>query len=168
MIIAPNTVVSLTYELKAGSPAGPLVEKVEEAEPFVFLLGGGQLLKDFEDNLMGLEPGKAFDFLIKSENAYGGYSSEAVIEIPKSVFEEDGPADEELLREGNYLTLEDHNGNPLRGRVQKVEDDKVTMDFNHPLAGQDLHFKGGIVDVREATESELAHGHVHGAGGHHH
>ena len=106
--------------------------------------------------------------MIKSENAYGGYSSEAVIEIPKSVFEEDGPADEELLREGNYLTLEDHNGNPLRGRVQKVEDDKVTMDFNHPLAGQDLHFKGGIVDVREATESELAHGHVHGAGGHHH
>jgi FKBP-type peptidyl-prolyl cis-trans isomerase SlyD len=168
MKIDKDTVVSLSYELKAGDAQGPVVEKVEQSEPFVFLFGSGQLLKDFEDNLRGLEPGKAFEFTIKSGDAYGAFSDEAVIEIPKNIFEVDGRIEEGLLTEGNYLTLEDHQGNPLRGKVNSVNDTIVTMDFNHPLAGQDLHFKGGVVDVREATETELAHGHVHGPGGHHH
>lgn len=167
MKIAKNTVVSLTYELKANDASGALVEKVDETEPFVFLFGNGSLLKEFEDNLAGLEPGKAFEFLITSENAYGGFSEEAVIDLPRSIFEEEGPADE-ILVVGNYLTLEDQHGNPLRGRIKAVGAENVTMDFNHPLAGQNLHFKGGVVDVREATASELEHGHAHGPGGHHH
>ena len=168
MKIAKNSVVALTYELKAGPEQGSIVEKVDEAEPFVFMFGNGQLLKDFEDQLSGLEAGKSFEFTIKASNAYGEFTPEAIIELPKSIFEENGPAEEGLLVIGNFLTLEDQHGNPLRGRIQNINADIVTMDFNHPLAGQDLHFKGGVIEVREATESELAHGHVHGAGGHHH
>ena len=168
MKIEKDTVVSLTYELKAGDATGAVVEKVDESAPFLFLFGSGSLLKDFEDNLRGLEPGKAFEFTIKSDDAYGPFSDEAIIEIPKNIFEIDGRIEDGLLTEGNYLTLEDNQGNPLRGKVLSAADEIVKMDFNHPLAGQDLHFKGGVVDVREATETELAHGHVHGPDGHHH
>ncbi|MDX2003517.1 MAG: FKBP-type peptidyl-prolyl cis-trans isomerase [Chitinophagales bacterium] len=168
MKIEKDTVVSLTYELKAGDAQGPVVEKVDESAPFVFLFGSGHLLKDFEDNLMGLEPGKSFEFTINSDNAYGAFSDDAVIDIPKNVFEVDGRIEDGLLNEGNYLTLEDQHGNPLRGKVTQVGNENVKMDFNHPLAGHDLHFKGGVVDVRKATETEIAHGHVHGPGGHHH
>jgi FKBP-type peptidyl-prolyl cis-trans isomerase SlyD len=64
--------------------------------------------------------------------------------------------------------LQDSEGNPLDGRVVEIGEDTVTVDLNHPLAGEDLHFKGEILSVREATEEELEHGHVHGEGGHHH
>ena len=73
-----------------------------------------------------------------------------------------------LLEEGKILNMQDQHGNPLRGKVTNVGDETVTMDFNHPMAGEDLYFSGEVVGVREATEEELDHGHVHGPGGHEH
>ena len=64
--------------------------------------------------------------------------------------------------------MQDQDGNPIEGRVLEIKDDTVMMDFNHPLAGQDIHFSGKIIDVRETTPEELEHNHVHGEGGHHH
>jgi FKBP-type peptidyl-prolyl cis-trans isomerase SlyD len=69
---------------------------------------------------------------------------------------------------GNFLTLVDQDGNPMRGKVVEAGEEVVIMDFNHPLAGKGLHFTGEVLNVREASEEELAHGHVHGPGGHHH
>ena len=66
------------------------------------------------------------------------------------------------------ITMQDQNGNPLDGRVLEIHPEKVIMDFNHPLAGKNLHFSGVVIEVREATDEELSHGHVHGPGGHHH
>lgn len=168
MKIAENTVVSLTYTLRVDDQEGQLVEQVTDAQPFVFLYGAGGLLQEFEDNLKDLEPGKAFEFRIESENAYGPFSEEAVVDLPISVFEIDGKVQDDLLQVGNYLTLRDHTGRPLRGKVEEVSAEQVKMDFNHPLAGQNLFFKGGVIEVREATEEEIAHGHVHGEGGVHH
>ena len=168
MKIADKTVVSITYTLRIDDQEGTLVEQVTDAEPFTFLFGAGGLLQQFEDNLKDLEPGKAFEFNIDSENAYGPYSDEAVVDLPKSVFEIDGKVQDDLLQVGNYLTLRDHTGKPLRGKVEEVLPENVKMDFNHPLAGQDLHFKGGVLEVREATTEELEHGHAHGSGGHQH
>lgn len=168
MEIQNNTVVSITYDLKIGNAEGALVEKVEAFAPFVFLFGAGGLLPEFEENLSGLTEGKAFEFSIESDNAYGPVQDEAIIELPLNIFEVDGAIPDDLLVVGRYLTMQDHQGNPLRGKVEEVGTDKVKMDFNHPLAGADLHFKGGVVSIREASEEELAHGHVHGEGGHHH
>lgn len=168
MKIDDNTVVSLSYTLKLDNAEGQLIEQVNDAEPFLFLFGAGGVLPDFETNLRGLEPGKAFEFTIESAKAYGPVSEEAVVQLPLSVFEVDGELQKDLLVEGNYLTLRDHTGQPLRGMVKTVTEEGVTMDFNHPLAGQNLHFSGGVVAVREASADELAHGHVHGEGGHQH
>lgn len=168
MKIDNNTVVSLSYTLKLDNAEGQLIEQVNDAEPFLFLFGAGGVLPDFETNLKGLEAGKAFEFTIESAKAYGPVSEEAVVQLPLSVFEVDGELQKDLLVEGHYLTLRDHTGQPLRGMVKTVTEEGVTMDFNHPLAGQNLHFSGGVVAVREATPDELAHGHVHGEGGHQH
>jgi len=73
-----------------------------------------------------------------------------------------------MLTIGNYIPMQDQNGYSLQGKVVKRGLDKVTMDFNHPMAGKNLHFTGDVLSVREATEEELHHGHVHGEGGHHH
>jgi FKBP-type peptidyl-prolyl cis-trans isomerase SlyD len=70
--------------------------------------------------------------------------------------------------EGAQLQLTNQDGQPMVGVVQKIGDDKVTMDFNHQLAGKELHFSGSIDSVRAATEEEISHGHVHGPGGHNH
>ncbi len=105
-----------------------------------------------------------FDFAIESEDGYGEYTDDRKVQIPKNIFEVPGaPAD--LLEVGRTVPMQDNNGNPLFGVVLGVDNDQVLMDFNHPLAGQKLFFKGEIVDVREATDEELAHGHVHGEGG---
>jgi FKBP-type peptidyl-prolyl cis-trans isomerase SlyD len=80
------------------------------------------------------------------------------------VFEVDGQIDETLMAIGNMVPMMDSEGRRLNGKVIAIEGDAVKMDFNHPMAGNDLHFKGQIMEVREATEEELSHGHVHGHG----
>jgi FKBP-type peptidyl-prolyl cis-trans isomerase SlyD len=165
--ISKNKVVRLTYELRdAGNDT--LIEKVEKEQPFTFLYGVGGLVEEFETNLANLTVGDSFDFKIKSENAYGAIDETAVVDIPKEAFMIDGKLQEDMLEVGNVLPMRDNDGNFLQGRITGLTDVAVLMDFNHPLAGKDLHFKGEILEVRAATAEEIDHGHVHGEGGHHH
>lgn len=168
MKIDKNKVVSLLYELHVGNANGELVEKVDPAEPFVFIFGTGGLLPEFESNLLGKEAGDKFEFGIKSENAYGNIALEAIVDLPKSIFMVNGELATEMLQVGNMVPMRDQQGHPLHGKVLAVEIETVKMDFNHPMAGKDLFFTGEILEVRNATEEELCHGHVHGPGGHHH
>jgi FKBP-type peptidyl-prolyl cis-trans isomerase SlyD len=169
MKVAENTVVSLIYELRAENASGDIVEKVEAHQPFVFLFGANNVLPDFETNLIEKEKGNAFSFSITSENAYGDFTEEAIVNVPRSVFETDNGEDtEKLLFIGNVLTLVDQDGNPIQGKVVSANSENVVMDFNHPLAGKGLHFTGEVLDVRKASLEEISHGHVHGPGGHHH
>lgn len=168
MIIEKNKVVSLLYELRIGNETGELVEKVDPAEPFAFLFGAGGLLPEFESNLKGKKRGDKFAFGIKSENAYGQFSFEAIVDIPKNAFMVNGELATEMLQIGKVIPMRDEQGHALQGKVIGVEVDTVKMDFNHPMAGKDLHFTGEIVEVRNASADELSHGHVHGPGGHHH
>jgi FKBP-type peptidyl-prolyl cis-trans isomerase SlyD len=117
---------------------------------------------------MDKEKGHAFDFKIDAENAYGVFEPDYVITLKREIFEVDGVFDTERIKVGVDVPMNDQDGNPLTGRVTAINDDGVMMDFNHPLADHALHFVGTILDVREATEEELDHGHVHGPGGHHH
>ena len=165
MIIAKDTVVSVTYELKLAQKNGEVVETVNDSNPLAFILGHGNLLPKFEDQLTGKKVGDSFDFVLKSVDAYGVISAEAIVELPKSVFAVEGEIDDNLLTIGHVIPMMDQGGNRFNGKVIELAAETVKMDFNHPLAGEDLHFKGEVVGVREATSEELTHGHIHASGG---
>ena len=168
MKVGKNKVVTLTYTLRFDDNNGEIIQQVNEDRPFVHLFGNGTLLPVFETNLDGLEPDTQFEFGLGHKEGYGEFNEEAIIELEKSIFEKDGKGDEELLKIGNMITMQDQEGHPIDGRVLEIKSDKVVMDFNHPLAGKDLHFSGRVIDVRDASDEENSHGHVHGDGGHHH
>ena len=164
MIADKNNVVSIVYELRTGSKEGEIVESLNDSNPLTFLFGTGGLLPKFEEKLNGLSAGDDFEFLLRSEDAYGPVIENAIVHVPKSVFEIDGKIDESLMQVGNTVPMMDAEGRRLNGKVIAIEEDAVKMDFNHPMAGNDLHFKGQVTEVRNATEEELSHGHVHGHG----
>lgn len=170
MQISPNSVVYITYQLAFPDENGQpdIVEIVEEKEPMVFIHGLSGLPEAFEANLLNLQTGDTFDFTIQAEDAYGNVDPEAIISLPKSIFNVEGQNADEVLVVGNFIPMTDEQGNRMQGMVVSIGDDHVMMDFNHPLAEKDLIFTGKIINVREATTEELDHGHVHGEGGHHH
>ncbi len=168
MVIEAKKVVSVHYTLTEGTADGQLVETTNGGEPLMFIYGAGMMIPDFERNLAGLKLGDKFSFGIEAANAYGIYDENALVEVPKSIFEENGKIPDGLLEVGNMLPLQDQDGNRLNGMVAYVGLDKVKLDFNHPMAGVDLFFTGHVEALRDADETELAHGDVHGPGGHHH
>lgn len=161
MTISNEKVVTLVYELRVDNSEGDIVETVKEDKPFVFLYGAGLMLPKFENNLDGLKAGDKFEFTLKCEDAYGLASEEAVMELPKNIFEVEGVIEEGLLEEGNVIPMQNNEGNKFNGVIMEVKDETVTMDFNHPLAGDDLHFEGSIIEIRQASKEEVEHGHVH-------
>jgi len=167
MVVSKNKVVSVTYELRLNSNDGEVVETVTGSSPLTFLYGTGNLLPKFEDNLEGLKSGDDFDFHLPSEDAYGNIDPNSILNIPLQSFEVDGKVDYSLVKVGNTIPMQDGQGHRLNGIVRAIETETVTMDFNHPMAGNGLFFKGVVTDVRQATEEELQHGHVHGHGHHH-
>jgi len=164
MKINPRHVVSLTYDLYVDQEEGTevLAESATEEQPLTFLFGAGQMLPKFEENLSTLSTGDSYDFRLTAEDAYGEYDDEAVANLPLDMF-----SGTELPEIGSILPLQDNNGNRFQGQVVSVAEDSVIVDLNHPMAGQELHFKGNILNVRSATDEELSHGHAHGADGHH-
>jgi FKBP-type peptidyl-prolyl cis-trans isomerase SlyD len=168
MKITKDTVVTMTYILTENDVHGNLIQEVSKDQPFVVLFGVGGLLPKFENELEGLKAGDTFGFGLESKDAYGENSPQAVMELDKKIFEVDGKIDEEMLKVGNAIPMQNEQGQPLSGMVKEIRDAVVVMDFNHPLAGTNLHFTGEILDVRAATAEEMEHGHVHGAGGHQH
>jgi FKBP-type peptidyl-prolyl cis-trans isomerase SlyD len=165
MKIEPQHVVSLTYDLYVKQEDGTeaLVESATEEQPLTFLYGAGQMLPKFEENLSALATGDQYDFRLAAEDAYGDYDDEAVANLPKEMFK-----GTEIPEIGSVVPLQDNNGNHFQGQVVSIAEDSVIVDLNHPMAGQDLHFKGSIINVRPANPEELSHGHAHGPDGHHH
>ena len=158
MIVEKNKVVSLSYELKV---EGDNVETVDADSPLIFLFGTGNLLPKFEEYLNGLKLNDGFDIDLVSADAYGPVADDAVVDVPLQAFTVDGEIDREILKVGNHIPMLDQSGNRLNGIVVEFNDEFVTMDFNHPLAGDDLHFSGKVVEIREASADEQKHGHVH-------
>jgi FKBP-type peptidyl-prolyl cis-trans isomerase SlyD len=170
MTISGDTAVSVNYYLTANKGDAPeeLIEETSIEQPFVFLYGFGNVLPDFETALNGKQKGDKFDIRINAKNGYGLYEKEYVVKIDKAAFEIDGKFDDVRVKVGEELEMTDADGNPLTGKVLSISNDGVEMDFNHPLAGYDLHFIGEVLEVRAASQEELDHGHVHGSHGHHH
>lgn len=147
------TVAYKLYTIEDGERE--LVEEAKADHPFQFISGLGTTLEAFENQIVNLKKGDAFDFTIPSAEAYGDFEEEHVIELPKNIFEIDGKFDAEMIKEGNMVPLMDSEGRRLNGTVMEVKAEVVVMDMNHPLAGADLNFVGEVVENREATNEEV-------------
>ena len=156
MKIEKNKMVSLIYELRESNAEGRIIEVLDEKRPLSFVFGTGRLLPVFESNISTLIKGDSFSFSLDPEMAYGEKREEMVVNVPISVFETDGKLNEDVCYVGNEVPMMDTDGNPLNGIINEITDSYVKMDFNHPMAGVGLFFTGKIVDVRDATEQELA------------
>jgi FKBP-type peptidyl-prolyl cis-trans isomerase SlyD len=168
MKVDTNMVVSLNYKL-TDHKTGEKIEETAADRPMEFLYGIERIIPAFEENIHGLGAGDTFSFSIASADAYGDRNDDQVATIPLHVFhDESGKINEEHIFVGALLPMTDSEGNHLRGQVVDITPENIRMDFNHPLAGTDLHFEGTIIEVREATQDEISHGHSHGAHGHHH
>ena len=165
MKVGKNKFVKLSYELRTASSNGEIIEKTEDLSPLEFVFGAGRMLEMFEDKLEGLTAGEKFDFSLEAEEAYGAKDEEAIVELPLEIFQADGVVQEDLLIVGNSIPMMDAQGNRLNGLVLEVTEEIVKMDFNHPLAGEKLHFTGNVLAVREATEDELIAASNVGGGG---
>jgi len=164
MTIAKDKMVSVTYELKLDGKEGDVFEKAGKDSPLIFLFGSGMMLPAFENGLLEKNPKDTFEISIVAADAYGEVNDEAIVDLPKNIFMVDGKVDEELITPGNTVPMMSTSGQRMEGLVVSVNDDTVQMDFNHPLAGEDLHFTGEILDVRDATPEELSAAYSSGCG----
>lgn len=157
MKIDINKYVILAYDLHVDEGDDrELMESATEEAPLEFIFGTNSMLQSFEDQIEGKVKGDTFDFTLTPDEAYGEYDDDKVLELPKNVFQVDGEIDEELLFEGNTIPMMDTEGNKLMGSIIEVKGDIVSMDFNHPLAGETMHFTGSVLEVRDATTEEIA------------
>lgn len=157
MKISKNKFVSVIYDLHVGEgDERELMERATKEQPLNFIFGIGSMLPDFEQHLSGLDQGAKFAFSLTPDKAYGEHEESHVVELPKHLFEVDGKFDDEHIKEGATVPMMNSNGERMNGSVLEVKDDLVVMDFNHPLAGETLHFSGEVIDVHEPTDEEIA------------
>jgi len=160
MAIAQNSVVTIHYTLK--DDAGEVIDSSREGDPIAYLHGHGNLVPGLERELEGKSTGDKVNVSVTPEHGYGDYDKQLVQQVPRRALQ--GIAN---VRVGMRLQAQTPEG-PRAVVITRLVGDMVTIDGNHPLAGKNLNFDVEVTDVREATEEELAHGHVHGEGGHQH
>ena len=160
MKISKNKFVSVCYDLHVSNENEndgklELMETATKDSPLKFIFGTEQMLPGFENELIGLEAGAKFQFTLAPENAYGEFMDDHVVELPKDIFKVDGKFDDEYIKEGIMLPMMNANGERMTASVLEVREDVLLMDFNHPLAGETLHFSGKVLDVHDPTEEEI-------------
>ena len=158
--IEQNSVVSVMYT-GTFPESGEVFDSNVNQQPLVFLVGHGNMIEGFEQEMLGAAVGEAREFTLTPERAYGHRDDAAVQSVPRSQFPEGTE-----LEAGAVLGAQSDQG-PIQFTVIEVGDEFVTVDFNHQMAGQTLHFTVEVIEIREATSDELAHGHAHGPGHHH-
>ncbi len=152
-IVQDNLVVTLDYELIFEEET---LESTEEGEPIVFIQGLGQIIPGLESALYGLKVGDQKTVTIQPEDAYGEYDPESLQEVKIEEFSEEVPLDV-----GTFLDMKDDEDEVLSAQIIAADEETITLDFNHPLAGKTLTFKITVTNLRPPTDEELDHGHVH-------
>lgn len=153
MQVQDKAIVGIHYTLK--NDAGETLDSSEGRDPLHYLHGGGGIIKGLESALEGKEPGEELDVTIEPEEGYGPHREELVQDVPKSAFEQVGD-----IEVGMTFQAQTDAG-PVPIRVADVSEETVTVDGNHALAGERLHFSVKVEEVREATQEEIDHGHAH-------
>jgi FKBP-type peptidyl-prolyl cis-trans isomerase SlyD len=160
MLVARDTVVTIHYTLK--NDAGEVLDSSAGGEPLAYIHGGGNIVVGLEEALQGKAAGDRIVVAVPAAKAYGERDAALVQQVPRRAFQGGGD-----VKTGMRFTAQTEHG-PRQVVVTRIAGDMVTVDGNHPLAGQALNFDVEIAAVRAASEEELAHGHVHGPGGHDH
>ena len=158
MKIENQKVATLVYEMFLVDESGKeeVAERATLEQPLVYCRGEGMMLPAFEQAMAGKDVDEAFDFVITPDQAYGDYDEEGVRELDKKLFYNgDEEFDSERVYEGAIVPMTTTDGQIINAQVVEITDDKVTIDLNHPLAGETLHFVGKVVDVRDVTPGEL-------------
>jgi len=157
--VQKDVVVAMEYTLHVDQEE---IDSSKGQDPLQFLVGHGNIISGLEREMIGMKVGESKDVVIAPADAYGEFDEEAFMNVPRGEFPKDMP-----VEEGLELTVKDDEGQTRYARIDAVEGDTVTLNFNHPLAGDELHFNVKVVSVREPTAEELEHGHVHQDGHHH-
>lgn len=153
--VGDDKVVSLDYTLRLDD--GEVVDSSSGRDPLEFIQGQGQIIPGLEKELYGMEVGEEKAVTVSPEDGYGDHQADRVQTIPRNAFPDDMD-----LEEGMQVRLQDSNsGQVFEAFVEEIHPENVVLDFNHPLAGETLHFKVKVAGVRDATEDELSHGHAH-------
>ena len=160
MTISDNKVVHMHYELKNDN--GVVLDSSQGREPLAYIQGHGNIIPGLEKELNGKSKGDKVKATIAPEEAYGVKDEQKIFKVGKGQFQGDGE-----IQAG--MQIQAQMGVRMEGGTgENIEGDEVTLNFNHPLAGETLHFDVEVMEVRDATKEELDHGHVHGEGGHQH
>jgi FKBP-type peptidyl-prolyl cis-trans isomerase SlyD len=161
MPLKSNQVITINFILK--DTDGNIIEETTKENPFSFISGGSQILPKLEENIGEMLIGSKRTVTLSPEDAYGIYDDGAIQQVTRSEFPEDTD-----IEEGMTFIADSPDGHQMPFVIKSVEGENIKIDFNHPLAGQTLTFDLELLNLRDATIEELSHGHVHGAGGHHH
>lgn len=152
--VLEDKVVSIDYELHLDD--GQMIDKSEDA-PLSYIHGKGMIISGLENEISGMKVGESKEVIVAPADGYGEYDDDGINTLPKDSFPE-----EMEIQVGDHLRVkEQDSGQVHQVRVLEIKPDTVTLDFNHPLAGKTLHFNIKVVEVRDATDEELQHGHVH-------
>lgn len=160
MQVSDRKVVYIHYTLK--NKEGTVLDSSAQEAPLAYIHGMGSIIPGLEKALVGKSEGDKFNVSIEPEEAYGERNEMLIQAVPRDAFQ-----GVEELQEGMQFQAQTPSG-PQLITVTEIQAEQVTVDANHPLAGETLDFEVEVIDIREATEEELDHGHVHGAGGHQH
>jgi len=163
MKIEKNAVVTMTCELKKTDINGELIDSYDNNEPLKFLMGANNIFEAFENQITGLSKGENFDFVIQAADAFGEYDENGLVSLPYDTIMTSNAEQTGELEVGHPIKVIDQNDTELVGEVKEINKDEntVMVDFNHPLSGLNIHFSGQIIEVRNATEEEIEHGHTH-------
>ena len=168
MKVENQKVVTLQYDLYVDGENGQeeVMEKATADAPLVYCHGEGMMLPAFERAMEGLAEGEAFDFRIPCEEAYGEYDTDGVLQLDKKMFYNgDGEFDSERVYVGAIVPMNTADGQVINAQIAEITKEHVTIDLNHPLAGENLHFVGKVLNIRQVTEGELKALHHRGCGG---
>jgi len=154
MKISKTNHVTAHYRLKEDNAEGTLIEETYDKEPLGFVYGVGMMIPGFEVEIEGLEVGAKKSFQVVAEEAYGLYNDDNVVNIPIENFGTEEERNEHLTL-GEMIQLQDDTGRAHVGKVEEIAEDHVKIDFNHPMAGNDLFFEVEIIEIRETTPEEL-------------
>jgi FKBP-type peptidyl-prolyl cis-trans isomerase SlyD len=160
MQIGERTVATFHYTLT--DDAGKVLDSSADRAPLAYLHGAGNIVPGLEKELAGRKQGDVFNVVVPPEEGYGMPNPMMVQVVPRDAFQ-----GVDTLEVGMEFQAQTPQG-PMSVAIAKIDGDEVTVDGNHPLAGQTLHFAIEVTSVRDASLEELTHGHVHGEGGHHH
>jgi len=161
MALDTNKVVTIAYTVKDNE--GKLVDQAPVNHPYSFLSGQNQILPKLEEKISEMLIGSKKSVTLTPEEGYGELQDEGIQQVKRTEF----PTDMELTVGSHYMA-DMGDGRHMPFFITAVSSDEVTIDFNHPLAGKTLEFEVELLNIREATDEELLHGHAHGDGGHHH